>query len=232
VHIIASTGFHRRRYYGAEAPLWAQPVAQATTIFLREIREGLAETRESARPVRPGLIKIAAEASLADSPRHLFEAAAAAAGASGYAIEMHTEKGAAAEDFLAFFEGVGLAPERLVFCHMDKRPDLALHQELAQAGVMLEYDTFYRPKYAPERHLWPLLVGMVEAGYGERLALATDMADGAMWQGFGGQPGLIGLTTEIRPRLAQIGFDKQTIRQLLGENIIARLALPSEKLQE
>ena len=57
------------------------------------------------KAVFPGVIKIAAEATLAASPVALFEAAAAVARETGYAIEVHTERGAGVEDLLAFFGG-------------------------------------------------------------------------------------------------------------------------------
>jgi phosphotriesterase-related protein len=226
VHVIASTGFHRRHYYGDRAPLWDQSAEGVVATMHSEITDGLAECRDGGEPVRPGVIKIALEATLAETPRHLLEAAAAVCRQTGYAIEAHTEQGASVEMFLSYFLGVGVDPGRLIFCHVDKRPDLALHQTLADADVLLEYDTFYRPKYDPDTNLWPLLEQMVASGYGGSLALATDMADAAFWQRLGGGPGLAGLLTQIRPRLEQIGFDAATIRQLLGGNIISRLALP------
>jgi len=171
------------------------------------------------------VIKIAAEATLDDSPAALFAAAAAVAAETGYAIGVHTERGAAVEALLAYFVDRGVAPERLVFCHVDKRPDFGLHRELAAAGVMLEYDTFYRPQYDPERGVWPLLGQMLAAGWGQRIALATDMADPALWAEIGGGPGLPGIFTAIRPRLEQMGVDAATIAALLGGNISARLML-------
>lgn len=225
VHIIASTGFHRRRYYGPGAPLWKMSAEEACDYFLAEIRGGLSETRRAQRPVRPGLIKIAGEADLAQTPLSLLEGAVQAARVSGFAIEMHTENGAGVEEFLDFILANELPPEQLVFCHVDKRPDLGLHKEVAEAGVMLEYDTFFRPKYDPDSHAWRLVQEMVHAGLHHRLALATDMADSGMWRSFGGGPGLPALVTKIKPRLEKMGIGQQPIRQLLGGNILRRLAI-------
>jgi phosphotriesterase-related protein len=227
VHIIASTGFHRKRYYGPDPALWRLSADEAADYFLAEIRQGLRETRDKERPpIRPGLIKIAAEATLAETPRPLLEAATTAARVSGYAMEVHTERGTAVEDLLDFFLAHDLPPSQLVFCHVDKRPDVGLHQELAEAGVMLEYDTFFRPKYNPEQNLWPLIRRMVDAGWGEMLALATDMADSGMWRSFGGEPGLAAFLTTIQPRLQEMGISEKLTKQLLGGNIIGRLQLP------
>ena len=107
---------------------------------------------------------------------------------------------------------------------MDKAPDFGLHRALAQAGVLLEYDTFYRPKYSPERGVWPLIEQMVAAGYAGSVALATDMAEASLWRCFGGGPGLAGLLTLIRPRLENMGLSPSAIQKLFGGNIARRLA--------
>ena len=224
VHIVACTGFHLRRYYGPQAIPWSLTTEQAAELFIGEIRRGLSETREAERIVFPGFIKIAGEATMAQTQHDLLEAAAEASKQTGYAIEMHTEKGSAVEAFLQFFVDQDLDPQRLVFCHVDKRPDFGLHAELAESGAMLEYDTFYRPKYGPDENVWPLIEKMVYAGYGAHLALATEMAESRMWQRLGGQPGLVAFMTQIKARLESLELEENTIHHLLGGNILERLA--------
>ncbi len=220
IHIVACTGFHIRRYYGPREPLWNMTADQAGSYFAAEIRDGLVETRGTRRLVRPGFIKIAAAESFAASPYHLFEAAAQASLSTGYAIEMHTERGQDVETILAFFHNQRVAAGRLVFCHMDKRPDFGLHRELVEEGVLLEYDTFFRPKYGPEEHVWPLVDQMLEAGLASGLALATDMAEQSMWQ----TTGPVGYLTGVLDRLAQRGVPADMIAQVVGGNIADRLA--------
>jgi phosphotriesterase-related protein len=138
---------------------------------------------------------------------------------------MHTEKGSDAEEFLEFFLGQGVSPERLVFCHMDKRSDFGLHQELATAGVMLEYDTFVRSKYKPQQNVWPLLEKMIEEGLTGHVALATDMALTNMWQRLGGEPGPVAFLSQIKSDLEAVGLNPGVVQQLMGGNIAARLAV-------
>lgn len=226
VHIVACTGFHLRRYYPPDAPLWQMDAETAAAYFSSELRDGLRETRELDEPVRAGFLKIAGEESLAKTPRHLLEATAIASKATGCAVEMHTERGTAVEDFLRFFLDRGVAPERLIFCHVDKRPDFAFHQTIAQSGAMLEYDTFFRPKYAPEENVWPLLEKMIAAGLGGQIVLATDLADSGMWTAYGGQPGMAAFVTQIGDRLKAMGLANDLIRNLTGGNIARRLAKP------
>ena len=153
-------------------------------------------------------------------PAALWEAAAAASRDTGAALLAHTEAGAAAEQIVTRLLGYGVAADRLVICHIDKRPDTGLHRELAQAGVLLEYDTFFRPKYDPERNVWPLLQRMVAAGLAGQVAIGTDLAGTAFWQE-SARPALPG---EIVTRLQDLGFDAPTIRRLTGSNIAGRLA--------
>ncbi len=225
VQIITNTGFHLQEYYPPEAAIWQLDGDQATDFFLEEIREGLAETRELEIPVYPGFIKIAVRDSLQDSPVHLIKAAAQASLESGFAIEIHTEKGQDIENFIKLFEKTGLSPERMVICHIDKRPDHGLHKELAQAGYMLEYDSFFRHKYAPEKNLWPLIDKMVNAGLGGSLALATDLADSSMWARIGGGVGITAFITKVKRRLEEEAYDTQIIQEMTGNNITARLAV-------
>jgi predicted metal-dependent phosphotriesterase family hydrolase len=223
VALIACTGFHRRRYYAPSDSLWRFDAAAAASTFMTELRQGLLETRSTEVPARAGFVKAACEATLDETPRHLLEGAAHAARLTGSALAVHTERGEAAEEIVRFLADAGLEPCRVILCHMDKRPDFGLHRELAQAGVLLEYDTFFRPKYNPEMNLWPLIVRMTEDGLDESVALATDMADPAQWA-YSGGPGIASFPGTIWARLQALDLPAGCIQKLLGLNISARLA--------
>lgn len=226
VQIVACTGFHLPRYYPAGAWIYrpSTGVEAAANYFIEELTTGLRETQHLDRPVRAGFIKIACRSDISKTPAHLIEAAAQAGIETGAAIQAHTEKGADAEKITRRFEQHGFPLARLIICHIDKRPDFALHSELARAGVTLEYDTFYRAKYRPEQNVWPLLEKMVAAGLARRVVIATDMAQAAMWARLGGGPGQTAFTGQILPRLQSYGFAGDTIQQLMGKNIALLLA--------
>ena len=65
---------------------------------------------------------------------------------------------------------------------------------------------------------------MLEAGYGTHIALATDMASYNMWQ----RPGPAAFLTTIKPCLEAQGLGANTLQQLLGGNIVGRLAITDE----
>jgi phosphotriesterase-related protein len=224
VTIIASTGFHRRKYYPPEHWLFSATENKIADYFISELHEALEECRDEKEPVRAGFIKIALEGEWNQTPQAALEAAVGAARETGALIEIHTEKGALAEKALIYFEDRRIPAWQLCLCHMDKRPDIGLHSEIAKYGALLEYDTFFRPKYKPEEGVWPLISWMMENGYGSSIALATDMAESEMYAAIGGGPGLASLPREIRARLEAKQISEKNIRGMLGENITRRLA--------
>ena len=224
VHIVACTGFHLEKYYPPHHWLWETDTHRACSYFVSEIEHGRQESSTLDQMVKAGFIKIACGATVEQSPAALVEAAVHAQYQTGVALEVHTERGAGAEQIVNWLDRLGVDLNRLVLCHIDKRADFGLHCELANEGVLLEYDTFYRPKYEPDRNVWPLLEKMVGGGFQGQIALATDMAEPELWSRFGGAPGLVGIFTRIIPRLRDIGFEPETVESLVGQNIAVRLA--------
>ncbi len=224
VILIACTGFHRRKYYTPRHRLWQAEAQEICDFLCSEFEQGLLETLNTPAPVRAGFMKIALEAIWEACPQEALEGAARAAARTKALIEIHTEKGALAEKVCIYFTDRGILPNQLLLCHMDKRPDVGLHKALASLGVVLEYDTFYRPKYNPASNLWPLLEEMIQAGFSDRIALATDMAEAELYHFLGGGAGLASLPGEIRRQLCEKGFSDIVQEKLLGGNIARRLA--------
>lgn len=231
VQLIACTGYHLRKYYPQDYWLFDASIEGATEYFLGELREGLVETREETYPVYAGFIKIACQATLDESPLHLMEAAVNTQLQTNVAIEVHTEKGSQGVQIAQILLEFGLSPDKLVLCHVDKLPDYGFHYELLSAGITLEYDTFFRPKYHPEEHLWPLLKRVIAVGFEDQIVVATDLAEAILWKRLGNGPGLTGLVEQIIPRMERIGFEPEIIQKLVGGNISKRLARRRENHQ-
>lgn len=224
VNLIASTGFHRKKYYPPNYWLWKADSEEICESLCSELEQGLSETLNMQTPIKAGFIKIAIESTWADCPLAALEGAASAAIKSKALMEIHTEKGALAEKACIYFTDLGLLPSQLVLCHMDKRPDFGLQKELARFGVLLEYDTFYRPKYNPSENLWPLIEHMVTAGLSDRIALATDMAESELYHFIGGGAGLASFPGEIQNQLNEKRIPEAAQKEMLGGNIARRLA--------
>lgn len=221
VWITATTGFHLRKYYPPEYWLWSAAAEPAAAYFVEELVTG---TRESSGTIRTATIKIGYDGVIEGQNRVLMDAAAEASRQTGALILFHTERGINVEALPSFFADRGVPAHRLYLCHVDKRPDVGLHRELAQAGVLLGYDTFARPRYEPDRNVWPLLLAMVKAGLGAHVAVGQDMALPEMWSSWGGEPGLRYLPDVIVPRLRAEGVSEAVLRQLTGANIARRLS--------
>lgn len=227
VAIVACTGFHLPLWYDPDGPPWTWEPARAADEFARELAIGLAEAPEA----RAGAIKAAHDGDARDPRvRALLEAAAETALRTGSALIVHTERGARVEELAALLLDAGMDPARVLLCHVDKRPDAMLHAELATAGFRLEYDTFVRPRYAPERGVWPLLESMLAEGHAASIAIGLDLADPALWA-FGGGPGMRALTHDVPARLAAIGAAPADVRRLCGATALSLLALPVEALR-
>jgi len=222
VAIVACTGFHLPAWYDPDSPPWTWGRARAADEFVRELATGLAEAPE----VRAGAIKAAHDGNARDPRvRELLEAAAEAGVRTGSPLIVHTERGARVEELAALLADAGMEPSRVLLCHVDKRPDAVLHAELATAGFRLEYDTFVRPRYAPERGVWPLLERMLGEGRAASIAIGLDLADPALWA-FGGGPGMRALTHDVPARLEALGAAPADVRRLCGGTALDLLALP------
>jgi phosphotriesterase-related protein len=216
IYIAAVTGFHLQRYYPPDYWLWQAAEEEAAAYFVDELTTG---ARESDGAVPVTAIKVGYEGQLKGQSRVLFEAAAEAARQTGATLLFHTEAGQNVEALPPFFEDRGVACRQLYLCHVDKRPDIGLHRELAQAGALLGYDTFVRSKYKPEQHVWPLLKEMVRLGWVDNIAIGLDLAQANMWRNFGGQPGLVYLVDTLIPRLRAEGITDEIITGLTGQNV-------------
>jgi predicted metal-dependent phosphotriesterase family hydrolase len=212
VPVVASTGFHLQRYYPVNAGPWTTDAESAHRLFLDELCQGLAEASE----IRAGVVKTAWTGE-GGRERDLMRAALDASHLAGTAVVVHTESGAAIEDFVDLAAGSGLPPARIQLSHLDKRPDAGLHEELARAGFFLGYDTFLRPKYCPERHVWPLLRRMVAGGLWKHITIGLDLVDPLMWRVRGG-PGLRTIAAIIG-RLRDDGTPQDALTALGGGNV-------------
>ena len=229
LHITATTGFHRQRYYPEADWLWSATEEKATAYFVEELTCGM---RETDGEVPATTIKIGYEGFLEGQSVILMLAAAEAARHTGAAILCHTERGKNVEALPSFFGDRGVVADRLYICHVDKRPDVGLHRELAEAGALLGYDTFVRPLYDPEQGAWPLLKKMVADGLAEHIAVGLDLAEGAMWRHYGGQPGMLALPEQVVPRLREEGISESVIAQLTGQNIAEYLVRQTSEGKE
>jgi phosphotriesterase-related protein len=230
VAITATTGTHQQMYYAPESWIWRATVDEAAAWFIDELTVGMhlpgePPPADAYHPApRAAVIKIGYEGVIEGQTAVLMEAAAQASAQTGASILFHTEQGRNVEALIPFYAALGVPATRLYMCHVDKRVDAGLHRELAQAGVLLGYDTFARPKYNPDQGAWKLIEALVGAGLDGSIAVCLDLAFPRTWRAYGGEPGLRFLPEVVVPRLVREGYSEQTIRRLTARNVLERLA--------
>jgi 5-phospho-D-xylono-1,4-lactonase len=126
--------------------------------------------------------------------------------------------GTACDELLDLLEAAGVPTQRVMLCHVDRNPDLRLHQRWAARGAFLQYDTPGRIKYQPEHIVVDLLRRMFDAGYGDRLLLGGDMARRSYWKAYGGGPGFEYLLTPFSERLREEGLGDTELELIWRRN--------------
>ncbi len=221
VNIISVTGFHKKIYYQPDSPIWKMSKKNAAILFKEEVKNYLTETADANyknNKVKAGAIKIAFTGILKGQYRTLTEAAVEASLATGAPLVVHTDKGLGVENLVILFEEKGIPLSKVMLCHMDKRADIKLHKHLAHKSIYLEYDTFNRPKYEPEKNLWPLLIEMIKEGHSSSIMIGSDIKDNLSWESISRKRGLAGFFKDIVEKLLDSGAKKGDIENIIKKN--------------
>ena len=217
LQIICSTGIYGA-IGGRFVPSYAhtETAKQLADRYVREIRQGIAETN-----VRAGFIKSGVNPTtpLPSIERKLVRAAALAQKSTGAALGIHSGPAAPLLEELEILEVVGVRLSRFVWIHAQAERDRATVLRIARRGVWISYDGI-NPQN-PEAVNWIVecVIEMGRAGLLERVLISQD----AGWY----QPGkacqedfrpFTGLFTDFLPKLRQNGFGQSEIDRLLIEN--------------
>ncbi|MGH3004746.1 MAG: phosphotriesterase family protein [Gaiellaceae bacterium] len=205
IQIIVGCGF----YVHDSHPDWLDRASEddVSAFIARELTEGIEATG-----IRPALVgEIGTSSPVTPRERMVVRAAGRAAAAAGAAVNVHLDPGGAhALDVLELLVREGMAPDRIVFSHMDARPDAAYHRAVAESGAVLSFDTFghefvirdlERIHHQPtDLERCELLARLVEDGFGGQLVLGCDCGCKATLAHFGGH-GYEHLFRRIAPAL-------------------------------
>ncbi|RIE00399.1 phosphotriesterase family protein [Cohnella faecalis] len=176
-HIIAATGFHKPMYYSDIHWVHRYNEQQIAELLVAEVEEGM-DRHSYSGPVterltaKAGLIKGASDYNRIDKlSQKLFHAAAAAQLMTGAPISTHTEHGTCGLEQVELLLGDGVAPSKVIICHLDRNPDFEYHRSVAESGVYLEYDNIGRIKYWPDSVIIDLIEKMIEYGFEDQILL-------------------------------------------------------------
>ena len=220
VFIITVTGYHLLKFYEEDHWIHTLNEAELADIFLKELLEGCNDESQSGIfPFKAGAVKAAIpDEGAIGRYAILLRAAAVSAAKADVPLVIHTEAGKGAIDGIQQCEKMGLSPKRILVCHADRQANnLNFHQEIANTGVFLEYDTIGRPKYHDDLTERKLILHMLENGYGDQLLLSLDTTSERL-RSYGGKIGLCYLLQTFLPFLLEDGVPAEIIHNLTYNN--------------
>jgi phosphotriesterase-related protein len=210
-------------WYVEEAqPDWVRTADEDTLAeqMIAELEHGIGDTG-----IRPALIgEIGTNHPPTDSEWRVLRAAARAGVETGAAVNVHLSwRGADGVAVLEALVAEGMAPERVILSHMDERLDRGYHKAVAEAGAVLEYDTFgsdflYGTPAArnpSDAERLEMTAWLLSEGWGDQLVIACDTWTKANLRRNGGF-GYEHLFKRIVPALGgYCGADPATVEAIL-----------------
>ncbi len=137
LHIITNTGIFGaggHRYVPQFA--YSETVEQLASRWTREVRDGIPPTG-----IRPGIIKIGADAGRLDAIDAKLAAAAAITHLrTGLVILSHAGNGIAAMEQLSVIRKLGVNPSAFIWGHAQDEKDAAYHRRAIDDGVWISFD--------------------------------------------------------------------------------------------
>ncbi|PWJ48498.1 phosphotriesterase family protein [Faecalicatena contorta] len=225
VHIIASTGFHKFSFYPDKHWIHSISTPELEEIFVQEVTNGMYTDADRTYPTvqcesKAGIIKTAYDAEEL-SPRYkkLFLAAAGASLRTGRALMIHVEQDTSPALLLDFLLSLGVKPENLIFCHMDRAcKDIKAHEDILKKGSYLEFDTIGRFKYHSDEHEIQLIQSLIRLGFQEQLLYSLDTTRERLKSYNPDGTGLDYILTTFNNSLRLSGISEDTIHKISVEN--------------
>jgi phosphotriesterase-related protein len=167
--------------------------------------------------------------------RRVLRAAARAQRATGAAMVLHSAPGTESVfEIIRVLSRAGARMDKVVISHLDERlrDDMSLFRRAAGSGIRFGFDTFGREIYYDGRRKQhpsdtqriDTVCRLLDAGLGDRIALAQDICLKHELSSFGGQ-GYAHVLKRIVPRMLHAGVPQPAIDQMLIGTPAAILAL-------
>lgn len=205
VHIMIGSGWYRDPAHPPEVE--TSTVDELSAVLVGELRDGVADTG-----IRPALIgELGTSVPITRNEKKVLIAAAHASADTNAAINVHLEAhgGRAGLEVIELLVREGADPSRIILSHLDERIDLPYHLELADTGVVLEFDTFGMESYWEFPHKDPTdhqrfehVADLVGRGLVDRMTLGCDVFCKTAHTSFGGM-GYEHLPKRVVPALNQ-----------------------------
>lgn len=220
LHVMVGCGF----YIHPSHPAWIQTASEDDLheFFLRELAQGVGDTG-----ILPALIgEIGTSSPITAREERVLRAATHAGAVTGAALNVHLNpRGSEALRAVEIAVEMGMPADRVILSHLDERIDAGYYRAIAQAGAILEFDTFGQEwYYSPDRFKNPSdlercieVERLLSDGYGAQLVLACDVCMKTCLKAYGGL-GYDHLFRRIIPFLRErFGIGEDAIAQMFVE---------------
>jgi phosphotriesterase-related protein len=226
VHIVASTGLGPEPMLSGyfltpqKQPPVPWPAEQFSSLFTKEVTEGIVIPRVE-RSSSAGLVtSIATESGTTEIEANLFRGSAQTARETGVAVSV--QYGADAVNDLEILLAEGIEPNRIIIGGLDRVDAVERKEAFAVASrgayVALDHVGWSTCEgYVNDEIRTRLIAELVEKGLGERVLISTSAVGIAK----GHETKALGfdyLLTKFVPSLRKLGVKDEKIRQLLEEN--------------
>lgn len=214
VGIVAVTGFHKKCFFEDGTDYLSWPEEKLAQLYSSEVTEGLLAADNGRLSAKAGLIKMSCDPGCFTDATYgrLFTAAAAAAGETGAAVLVHTESGVDSLKLVDLLGGYGVAPQRIILCHLDRTwHDAEYHKEALSMGCFLCYDSVHRLKYVSDEAEIALLHSVKKTGGLKQILLSLDTTNQRLRAYHAKDMGLDYILTNFIPMLLKNDFSSDEI---------------------
>lgn len=181
LHVVMGTGWYRQPYYPGE-------IDRSSTDALAERMVAELVDGVDGSGVRAGIIgEIGAHLDyLTAQEERVLRAATRAQRATGAPLSTHASMYPVGLTQLALLREEGVDPSRVIVGHCDTYLDAEYHLAVLRAGAYVQFDTIARTHINPDARRADALVGLLRAGWAERLLLSSDRCYRSDLHAFGG----------------------------------------------
>jgi len=222
VNIVLGCGWYREVVY-------PQMVFEKTSSELAEIMEREITVGFDGTDVKPGFIgEIGTERHhINPAQERVFRAAARASMKTGVPVFTHTTHfGELAVEQISILEDEGMDPSRILISHLGDREDTKILMNIAKRGVYMSIDNigYIGEGYPSDEIRLGNVIALLEAGYGDRLVLGTDIGTRSAMKSYGGR-GFGWLREKFVPMMQAAGISDADIKRITETNIARAMTI-------
>lgn len=212
MNIVQATGFYQDKFLPAFVETYS--VEQLTAFMVKEIREGIADTRIKAQII--GEIGTSKNM-MTEKEEKVFLASVIAQQETGVPITTHTTLGTYGHEQVAFFKKHQADLNKIVIGHVDLTGDINYVLEMLDQGVYVEFDTIGKENYQPDLLRVEMLKEIEKRGYTDKVFLSMDITRKSNLEYMGGM-GYSYLLDTFVPMALENGVSQSFIKKMLEQN--------------